>query len=308
MKKNVFLWSTPVCHGLVCMLMAFFMTSWARAEGYDKVMERGTLRHLGVPYAHFVSGSGDGFSVELVQMFADYLGVRYEYVNASWASVISDLIGKKTTVSTQKLSTGEPADIKGDLIANGLTILPWREREILFSVPIFPSGVWIVARADFPHQPIVPSDDLAHDIQSTIDRVKGYRVLAIEGGCLDPALNRLEGSGVNVKIMPAKMNLNELIPAVLNNEADCTLLDFPDALVGIQKWPGKVKILGPVSMNQYMGVGFAKSSVRLRDEFNLFFQKCVNEGKYARLVNKYYPAVFSFYPSFFEGVMRICEK
>ncbi len=308
MEKKVFLWLTLVCPGLACILMTLFLTPWAGAEGYDEVMGRGKLRHIGVPYAHFVSGSGDGFSVELVQMFSDYLGVRYEYVNTTWERVIADLIGKKTTLSTQKLSTGKPVEIKGDLIANGLTILPWREREILFSTPIFPSGVWIVARADFPHQPIVPSGDLTHDIQSTIDRVKGYRVLAIEGGCLDPALNRLENSGVNVKIMPVKMNLNELIPAIMNNEAECTLLDFPDALVGIQKWPGRVKILGPVSMNQYMGVGFAKSSVRLRNEFNLFFCRCVNEGKYAKLVEKYYPSVFSYYPLFFEGVVRACEK
>lgn len=308
MEKNGFLGSTPVCHGLFCMLVALLLTPRAGAEGYDGVMERGKLRHIGVPYAHFVTGSGDGFSVELVQMFAGYLGVGYAYVDSSWERVIADVIGKRTTVSTQKLSTGELVDIRGDLIANGLTILPWREREILFSVPIFPSGVWIVARADFPHQPIVPSDDLTHDIQSTIDRVRGYRVLAIEGGCLDPALNRLQGSGVNVKIMSAKMNLNELIPAVINNEAECTLLDFPDALVGIQKWTGKVKILGPVSMNQYMGVGFAKSSVRLRDEFNRFFCRCVNEGKYEMLVKKYYPSIFLYYPSFFEGVMRSCGK
>ncbi len=307
MGKENSLWSVLVCCGMVCLLMALFLTSWARADSYDEVMKRGKIRHLGVPYAHFVSGSGDGFSVELVELFADYLGVRYEYVNSTWGTVISDLIGKTTAVSTQKLSTGEPVDIKGDLIANGLTILPWREREMLFSVPVFPSGVWIVARADFVHRPIVPSGDLGHDIQATIDRVKGYRVLAIKGGCLDPALNRLQGSGVHVKILPAKMNLNELIPAVMNNKAECTLLDFPDALVGIQKWPGKVKILGPVSMHQYMGVGFAKSSLRLRNEFNLFFCRCVNEGQYERLVKKYYPSVFSHYPSFFEGVMRFCE-
>jgi hypothetical protein len=77
-----------------------------------EVLQAGVLRHLGVPYANFVTGSGDGLDVELIQLFAGHLGVRYEYVNSSWKQVIGE----------------QP--IRGDLIANGFTMLPWREKII----------------------------------------------------------------------------------------------------------------------------------------------------------------------------------
>ena len=163
----------------------------------------------------------------------------------------------------------------------------------------------MVARADLPLQPLVPSGNLENDIQSTLLLLKGRSVLAIEGGCLDPALNRLQDSGIHIKTLSAAINLNELIPAVMNNEADCTLIDVPDALVGIQKWPGKIKVLGPLSMNQQMGVGFAKSSVKLRDEFNIFFLECVEKGIYEQLLEKYYPSIFAYYPSFLKGLKKI---
>lgn len=48
--------------------------SLASASDLPQVQERGVLRHLGIPYAHFVTGSGDGLDVEIVQGFAASLG------------------------------------------------------------------------------------------------------------------------------------------------------------------------------------------------------------------------------------------
>ena len=96
MGKAIFLKQRLFIMGfLTCILIVIFLPLISRADGYDEVMKRGSLRHLGVPYAHFVSGSGDGFSVELVQLFASHLGVRYEYVESTWKNVIPDLIGRK---------------------------------------------------------------------------------------------------------------------------------------------------------------------------------------------------------------------
>lgn len=296
---------------IMVVILVVFMVNTARVtwgrDGYQKVMEHRVLRHLGVPYAHFVTGSGDGLSVDLVKLFACHLGVNYEYIETSWDNVITDLVGTKVKMDTRKLSCGNDTETRGDLIANGFTILPWRKKVLTYSIPTFPSGVWVVARHDCSLQPIAPSGDFEHDIQSTIFLLKGYDVLAVKGGCLDPALNRLRGSGARIRLMPVAQNLNELIPAVLNKEADCTLIDIPDALVGIQKWPGKVKIIGPLSMDQKMGFAFAKSSKKLRDEFNLFFLQCVKNGDYQKLVKKYYPSIFLYYPSFLKELNLLAK-
>ncbi|TKB09676.1 transporter substrate-binding domain-containing protein [Desulforhopalus sp. IMCC35007] len=293
---------------LICWLLFVFITltvKVTRADGYAEVMQRGTLRHLGVPYAKFVTGSGDGLDVELAQLFAAHLGVAYQYVETSWENAISDLTGNKITTSEQDITVGTNVAIHGDLLANGLTILPWRQKVIDYSIPTFPSGVWLMVRADYPADPIVPSGDLQTDIEATVALAQGHDIMAIAGGCLDPALSRLKGSDIHVKLMPSGMNLNELIPVLVNNEADGTVIDVPDALVGIQKWPGKIKVLGPLTPPQQMGFGFAKTSTRLRDEFNIFFKKCVRSGQYQKLVQKYYPSIFTYYPAFFTEQQRL---
>ena len=64
-------------------------------------------------------------------------------------------------------------------------------------------------------------------------------------------LYRFEEIGTNVRLFDG--NLNELAPAILNREAESTLLDVPDALIALEKWPGKIKVIGPVSPEQRMG-------------------------------------------------------
>jgi len=57
---------------LCCLLCALSV----QAEDLPEIRARGELRHLGIRYANFVTGSGDGFDVELVRGFAEHLGVH----------------------------------------------------------------------------------------------------------------------------------------------------------------------------------------------------------------------------------------
>ncbi len=96
------------------------------------------------------------------------------------------------------------------------------------------------------------------------------------------------------------MTVNALGPAVVKGDAETTLLEVPDALAALQKWPGKTKVIGPLSPRQDMAYAFAENSPELRDAFNRFFEQCKKDGTYTRLVKKYYPMVFNYYPKFFE--------
>lgn len=77
----------------ICVIIMGVITSTGFASGGDipQIKSKGVLRHLGVPYASFVTGSGDGLDVELVKSFAQHLGVRYEFVQTSWSNFIRDL-------------------------------------------------------------------------------------------------------------------------------------------------------------------------------------------------------------------------
>lgn len=284
----------------VCTIITFVIIPMGATFGADlpEIKKRGVLRHLGVPYANFVTGSGDGMDVELVTLFAQSLGVKYEYVKTSWKDVIGDLTGKRVKRKGNNIEILGDVPVKGDIVANGFTILAWRQKIVDFSRPTFPSQVWVIARADSTMTPVEPSNDIDKDIAAVKTLLRGHSIFGVANTCLDPGIYGLETVGAKVKLFHG--NLNELAPAVINRDAEATVLDVPDALVALEKWPGKIKVVGPVSHMQKMGCGFAKTSPQLRDAYNLFLEQCKKDGTYLGLVKKYYPAVFSYYADFFK--------
>jgi ABC-type amino acid transport substrate-binding protein len=278
-------------------LMFFYGTGGGLAGDLDELKQRGELRHLGIPYANFVTGTGDGLDVDLIKMFANHLGVRYTFVQTDWGRIIGDLSGKKVIARGDEVEVQGPAEIRGDLIANGLTQLAWREKAINYSRPTFPNQVWLIARAESPLQPIVPTGNIEADIQAVKKLIVGQTVLDMPNTCLDASLYQLSELGVSVTHFSG--GLNDLAPALIEGKADLLLLDVADALVALEKWPQKIKVLGPLSERQNMGVGFAKSSPELLEAFNTFFQTINRNGVYQDMVRKYYPSVFVYYSDFF---------
>ena len=284
----------------ICAVSMLGIVSVGRAFCTDlpQIKDKGVLLHLGVPYAHFVTGSGDGMDIEMVKLFAQHLGVRYEYVKTSWKNVIGDLSGKKVKSRGEDVEILGHVPVRGDIIANGLTMIPWRQKVVNYSTPTFPTQVWLVARADSSLQPIKPGGDIKKDIQAVKGAIKGRTVLGKAKTCLDPALYGLREAGAKPILFQG--TLNELAPAIINAEAEATILDVPDALIALDKWPGKIKVIGPISERQVMGVGFRKDSPLLLEAFNRFFQELKKDGTYLRLVKKYYPTAFIYFPDFFK--------
>lgn len=262
-----------------------------------QIRAAGVLRHLGVPYANFVTGDGDGLDVRLIQEFAEHLGVTYVYVPATWDDIFPKLLGREILRHGAAVELGAPASIEGDLIANGLTVLPWRERIIDYSHPTFPTQIWLLAKDDSELDPIRPSGSIEADLRTVKTYLEGRTVLCKAGTCLDPALYGLQELGA--KTIAFEGTLNELAPAVIASRAETTILDVPDALVALRKWPGRIKVIGPVTPRQTMGVGFAESAVRLRAAFNAFFEDCWASGRYQAWVVEYYPTALTYYPEFF---------
>ncbi len=279
---------------LLCFQAAF-------AQDLDEVRKRGVLRHLGVPYANFVTGSGDGFDVELMQLFAKELGVRYEYVQTNWTDVIGDLTGKEIRYKPSVQEVGS-RPVRGDVIANGMTILPPRLKLLDFSDPTFPSAVWLLARPDVPVMPIKPSGSREQDIKLTKARMSLGTTFVMDNSCLDPSLYDLEGKGLKLKRFTGSTNINDVVPAMLKRESDMTLLDVPDVLVALELWPGQIKVIGPISEEQRMAAGFRKDSPELRKAFNAFLARAKADGTYMRLVKKYFRVAPRYLPEFFRDL------
>lgn len=262
-----------------------------------EIMQTGELRHLGVPYANFVTGSGDGLDVDLVKLFAQHLGVRYVWVKTTWPEFAGDLTGTRVKPKGDDVEILGTVPIKGDLAASGITVLPWREK-IMDFVPNFPTQIWLMARADSPLKPIKPSGNLKKDITQVKVLLKGRQVLGLANTCLDTGLYALKQRGA--RCIAFKGSLNEMVPAIIKGEAETSLMDVLDALLALEKWPEKVKVIGPISEVQMMAVAFPKTSPKLRDAFQQFMEQCRKNGTYARLAEKYEPDFYRKFPEFFK--------
>lgn len=280
--------------GLVLPLL--LLSAAVSASGLADVRERGVLRHLGVPYANFVTGSGDGMDVELMQAFAKHLGVRYEYVRTDWPDIIGDLTGHKVKSQGDSVSVVGQVPIRGDVIANGMTVIPWRTKVVAFGAATFPTQVWLVSRADLPVSPIKPTAVLEKDIAATKALMPKRTLLGKVNTCLDPDLYDIKATGARVSLFSG--TLNELAPAVISGESELTLLDVPDALVALQKWPGEIKVIGPVSERQEMAPAFRPQDQDLREAFNRFLDELKASGEFRRIALAYYPFVVDYFPDY----------
>ncbi|MEI6609425.1 MAG: transporter substrate-binding domain-containing protein [Deltaproteobacteria bacterium] len=295
-KRATKLWLEIACLTGILVTVMMFSAGTVHAD-LEGVKQNGVLRHLGIPYAGFITGAGDGMDVELMQRFAKHLGVRYEFLKTDWTDIFGDLTGNKVRPKGNDIEFVASVPIKGDVAANGITVLPWREKAVNFSLPTFPNQVWLVARSNSPIKPIKPSGNLDKDIATVKRLIKGKSLLGKTGTCLDPSLYNLQEVTNKIKLFPG--SLNDMAPAIINGETELSLLDVPDALVALQKWPGKIKVIGPVSEVQDMAVAFSKDSPELLAEFNRFLDKSKNDGSFVQLAKKYYPFVANYYPKFF---------
>lgn len=282
------------------MLMLVCCLGQVRAADLAEIKAKGELRHLGIRYANFVTGDGDGFDVELVRGFAKHIGVKYTLVYTDFYSVMRDLLGKNVVRKGDEVTLEGDFPVKGDMIATGFTILPWREKVLLYSQPTFPSQVLLVARADAPYKPIKGSRDLLKDIDETKALIGSKSLLVMERTCLDPANYGLKGKGIDLRAYTKNTNLNEMVPALINGDADFTLLDVPDAILDLQKWSGKIKVIGPISEHQQLAAAFPKSSPELRRAFDEYLKQIKADGTYNKLVKKYFPGVRRYFPDFFK--------
>jgi len=290
----------------VCSSIMFSQN--ASAMDLEDIKKQGVLRHIGVPYANFVSyiqkdnfQSLSGLDVDLVKGFAESLGVEYQYVPAKWDNAIGKLTGQHAQFKNNKTVFGDDCEIEGDIIANGVTILEWRTKLADFSNDYFPSAVWLIARADSDLKPIEPAGSIDKDIQKVKQLISGRDVLAMEHSCLDPNLYNLYSTGANIILPDTERHLNEMVPAILNKDAESTLLDVADTLIALEKWPGEIKVIGPISQHQRMGAVFRKNSPELREAFNQYLDGIKEDGSYLQLVEKHYPSVSYFYSDYFNN-------
>jgi ABC-type amino acid transport substrate-binding protein len=271
----------------------------ATAADLAEVRARGVLRHLGIPYANFVKAGDQGFDVELVRGFAAHLGVRYELVHTDFYNAIQDLLGAEVVRKGGEVALEGSRPVRGDLIAAGFTVLPWRQKLVLYSAPTFPSQVLLVARTESTYKPISPQSTLKAGMAETRKVLARHSLLVMERTCLDPSNYGLTDRGIDLRSLKGSTNLDDMVPALLRGEAEFTLLDVPDAVIDLQRWAGRIKVIGPISEHQELAAAFPKSAPALRAAFDDYLRGLRVTGAYDQLVNRHYPGIRNYFPEFF---------
>lgn len=90
--------------------------------------------------------------------------------------------------------------------------------------------------------------------------------------------------------------MNDLAAALVKGAAEISILDVPDSLIALSKFPGKIKILGSITGKQDMGFGFSKESPNLLASFNEFLGELKSSGELTRMILNYYPGIDRYFP------------
>src|SRR5947199_9456473 len=101
--------------------IAFLLATATWAADLAEIKKRGEIRHIGIRYANFVTGSGDGLDVELMQGFAKRIAVSYKLVYSDFYSVIRDLLGKDVVRKNGEVTLVGDYPIRGDVISSRFT-------------------------------------------------------------------------------------------------------------------------------------------------------------------------------------------
>ncbi|UZP68167.1 transporter substrate-binding domain-containing protein [Desulfovibrio mangrovi] len=275
-------------------------SSPSAAVTLQEIRERGVLRHIGFPYSQFVTENRNGLDVDLIRLFAKHLGVRYEFVESTPDTIFADLTGKQYRQNGAELLFTDPASILGDIAANGLTVTPLRSSILHFSNPTFPTQVWLLAKAESPLSPIAPTATIDEDIRQVLKQIGGKAILGIKNTSIDPHMYGIQHTGARIRYSSSVFSLH--ITTLMNEDVDAILVDVPNALAALNTWPGKLKVIGPVSKEQHMAAAFAPESVELLEEFNIFLQNCMADGSYDVLINKYYPDAARYFDTYFDNL------
>lgn len=121
---------------VIALVFLFFATTTFAATTLEEIVKKGKIvvatDMTAVPMQYRdPTGKPTGFTVELMELAAKYMGVEIEWQDMAWESLIPSLLTKKV-----------------DMIAANMSMTLTRMKTIRFSDPFFLTGIRVLARKD----------------------------------------------------------------------------------------------------------------------------------------------------------------
>ncbi len=192
-----------------------------------------------------------GFEVELVEAIARELGVKVQYFQNAWDSILLSL---------------QRGDF--DIALNGIEITPDREQAVLFTRPYYAYSEQIVVRA---------SDNRINSLED----LRGKKVGTLYNTVAKRMLEEMGEVTVNIysgQIEPFKdLSLSRI---------DAVFVDLPIASYYAMPNP-QLRLVGKPAGEGYYGIAVRKEDTALAEELNNIIEKLLRTGELKKIYNQW---------------------
>lgn len=242
----------------------------------DSIIERGVLKAIvvGGPTSFFIyRGESMGFEYELLNRFAEELGVKLELV-----------VAKNFDELGEWLNSG-----KGDVIAHGMTVTLKRQQKFAFSEYLY-----------LTHQVLVQSkpDNWRKMKLHEIDRALVHDAIELIGDTVSirnnsSYMSRIKnlmgeiGGVIYIDTASSELSTDELIGSVGNGEMKYTIADNTLAEIHAFHYPNLV-VSTPISFSQRASWVLRKNSSQLQEKLNEWIINMKKHSEYYVIYNKYF--------------------
>lgn len=218
-------------------------------------------------------GTPMGFQFELLNSFADYLGVKLEI------TVRNDLSEALSDVKLEKC----------DLLAMDLAITAKRRKSMLFTEPIYQSRQILVQKMPENWRKMHTWDEIeSHLIRDAID-LQGKTVHIQKGSVFYNRLNHINiETGGDIHIIEDELSVDELIEKVENGEIEYTVCDSHVGAIN-KKYHKNIDIetlLGAYSQNLAWALPLKSDSLLI--EINQWLKDYKKSKEFYYVYNKYF--------------------
>ncbi|MGL6169620.1 MAG: amino acid ABC transporter substrate-binding protein [Fusobacteriaceae bacterium] len=236
-----------------------FTAAYSKDNSLEKILKKREIT-IGLDDTFAPMGFRDdkgnivGFDIDLATEVAKRVGVKPNFKACDWEGIIFDLRSKKI-----------------DLIWNGMTITPAREKQILFSEPYFNDD-----------QIIIVTNSSIKKLQDLKNRIIGLQMgstsyFAFENSTLKNEIKDIKKYSSNVE-------------ALLDLEAGRTEAVLMDAVIGRYYAAKKNNfiILKDTLSKENMGIGFRKEDVALKVKIDNTLKEMRNDGTFNKIYKKWF--------------------
>lgn len=229
----------------------------AQARPFDAIQKDGTIRLATegyyAPFAYFEGKKLVGFEVDLAQLMAQKMGVKFEW----------------KTVPFDSLLTGLSQD-RWDLVISSHGITPEREKAVTFTLPHYCSGAQVIA--------------LSNDINNAKD-LAGKTVAAQTGTTY---LQYVQKNVPQVKRLVNFPTNEAAMQALMSKRADAWVTERFLAKEMLAKNPNIKFHQGELLFVERIAAAVSKDNQSLAAAWNKAFTTALKDGSYAQISQKWF--------------------